>query len=59
MVCLESLSSEVDRLGLWPSSATECAIGDVLPDVLIHALPIVLAFYQTVGVCHSWCPNLS
>ena len=34
-------------------SAAECAVGDVLPDVFIHTLPVILVLYKTVGVSVS------
>ena len=45
-----NLSYEVGRPGLWlfPSSR-ECS-WQCIPDVLIHTLPVILAFYKTVSV---------
>ena len=35
------------------SSVAEGAVGNVLPYVLNHTLPVILAFYKTVGVSVS------
>ena len=44
MVCLESLSSEESEpwtlaFSLWQ----KCAVCNVLPNVLVHTLPVILA----------------
>ena len=53
MVCPEFLSSEVGSLDFAFFSVTESAAGNVLPDVLIHTLPVIPVFYKTVGVSVS------
>ena len=53
MVCPEFLSSVEGRVGLDFFSAAECSVCNVLPDIYIDTLPVILAFYKTVGVSGS------
>ena len=40
-------------------SAVKCAVNNVLPNVLVHTLSIILAFYRQYVWVFPWCPNLS
>ena len=53
IVCPEFLSSEEVGLDLGFSSVAESAVGNILSDILIHTLPVILAFYKTIGVSVS------